>query len=79
MVRIEVPLLRKLPLQKLKSSSETMSYFSFTQGVEDLNPHPFSGSIVITYGAKGINILAYLDILAKDDVCPAFFGTREKI
>ncbi len=77
-IRIEVPLLKKLSLQKLKALSDTMANFSFPSGIRDVNPHPFSGSIVITYDPKGINILDYLDKLAKDDVFQAFTESDEK-
>jgi hypothetical protein len=77
-IRIEVPLLRKLSLQRLKSLSETMSNFSFPAGIKNINPDPFTASIVITYNPKCIDIPDYLEKLAKDDAFLAFFWTDEK-
>ena len=55
-----------------------MSNFSFPAGIKNINPDPFTASIVITYNPKCIDIPDYLEKLAKDDAFLAFFWTDEK-
>jgi hypothetical protein len=59
-IRIEVPTIKNLSMSRLLQISKQFSSISLPEGIESINPNPFSGSIVITYKPEKINIIEYL-------------------
>ncbi|MFQ3574316.1 MAG: HMA2 domain-containing protein, partial [Thermodesulfovibrionales bacterium] len=55
-IRIEIPILRNVPLSRLKG----LSALQLPEGIKEIKPNPFSGSVVITYEPSKIDIEAYL-------------------
>jgi hypothetical protein len=55
-IRLMVPIIKSLKVKDLKN----LSGFSLPSGIEDIRLNPFSGSIVIKYDPKAIDILAYI-------------------
>jgi hypothetical protein len=63
-IRIEVPAIKNLSISGLLQMSKQFSTISIPEGIEDIKPNPFSGSIVITYRPEKINIIEYLKDIA---------------
>jgi len=59
-IRIEVPAIKNLSISSLLQISRQFSAISIPEGIEDIRPNPFSGSIVITYMPEKIDIIEYL-------------------
>jgi hypothetical protein len=64
-IRIEVPAIKNLSMSELLQISEQFSsIFFISEGIENIRPNPFSGSIVIKYMPEKINIIEYLKEIA---------------
>jgi hypothetical protein len=59
-IRIEVPAIKNLSMSGLLQMSKQFSSIFIPEGIDDIRPNPFSGSIVITYRPEKINIIEYL-------------------
>jgi hypothetical protein len=67
-IRIEVPAIKNLSKSELLQMSKQFSSIPIPEGIEDIRPNPFSGSIVITYKPEKINIVEYLKDIASSTV-----------
>lgn len=63
-IRIEVPAIKNLSISGLLEMSKQLSTIPIPEGIDDIRPNPFSGSIVITYKPEKINIVEYLKDIA---------------
>lgn len=63
-IRIEVPAIKKLSMAELILISNHFSSMPIPEGIEEIRPNPFSGSIVIRYKPEKINILEYIKEIA---------------
>ncbi len=61
-IRIEIPLLRKVPSKELRKLSD----IAVPEGVTNLRVNPLNGNIIITYDQKMIDILKWLNTMATD-------------
>lgn len=61
-IRIEIPGLKGLSMETLKQ----LSIISIPAGIRDVRPNPFTGSIVIQYDPKAIDIIKYIEDIASD-------------
>lgn len=63
-IRIEVPAIKKLSMAELLQISKHLSSIPVPEGIEEIRPNPFSGSVVIRYKPEKINILEYIKEIA---------------
>ncbi|WP_333654481.1 HMA2 domain-containing protein [Dissulfurispira sp.] len=63
-IRIEVPAIKNLSISSLLQMSKQFSAIPIPEGIKDIRPNPFSGSIVITYIPEKIDIIEYLKDIA---------------
>lgn len=61
-IRIEIPLLRRVPSKELRKLSD----IAVPEGVTNLRVNPLNGNIIITYDPKRIDILKWLNTMATD-------------
>ncbi len=59
-IRIEVPYIKNIPISVLYKISKHFSSNSFPEGIEEIRPNPYSGSIIIKYKPDKIDIIQYL-------------------
>ncbi len=59
-IRIEVPAIKNLSMPELLQMSKQFSSISIPEGIEDIRPNPFSGSVIITYEPEKIDIIEYI-------------------
>lgn len=76
-IRIEVPAIRNLSISGLLQMSKQFSAISIPEGIEDIRPNPFSGSIVITYKPEKINIIEYLKDIASSAEMQKLMGGQD--
>lgn len=55
-IRIEAPIIKGLTVQNLKR----LAHIHIPDGIKNVRPNPFTGSIVIEYEPLKINIIEYL-------------------
>lgn len=65
-IRIEVPLIKSLSMANLTKLSQQLSAIPIPEGIKDIHPNPFTGSIVITYEYGKIDIMAYIKDLTSN-------------
>ncbi len=63
-IRIEVPAIKNLSISGLLRMSKQFSDISLPDGIKDIRPSPFSGSVVITYEPGKIDIIEYIKTMA---------------
>lgn len=63
-IRIEVPFIKNLSLSDLLQMSKQISSTSIPEGIKNISPNPFSGSLVITYEPGKIDIIEYIKDMA---------------
>ena len=63
-IRIEVPSIKSLSLAGLLQMSKQLSDIPIHEGIKDIRPNPFSGSVVITYEHGKIDIIEYIKNIA---------------
>jgi hypothetical protein len=73
-IRIEVPAIKNLSMSGLLQMSKQFSTISIPEGIDDIKPNPFSGSIVITYRPEKINIIEYLKDITSSAEMQKFMG-----
>lgn len=76
-IRIEVPAIKNLSISSLLQMSKQFSAISIPDGIEDIRPNPFSGSIVITYKPEKINIIEYLKDIASSTEIQKLIGGQD--
>ena len=59
-IKIEVPFIKGLSISALKE----LPPIPIPAGVKDVRPNPLTGSVVITYEPKDIDIVKYLEDIA---------------
>lgn len=60
-IRIVVPELKKLPFKNLIGIWNGISKTRMPAGIKDVLPNPLSGSIVITYEPREIDIVSFIE------------------
>ena len=81
-IRIEVPILKclspadLLELSKLLGSPEGLGRLPTPSAIQDVRANPLTGSLVIRYDPKAIDILAYLTELASHEALAEFLRER---
>ena len=80
-IRLKVPFIRKLALINLKNIPERIKNFSFISlpdGIKNIRPNPFTGSLVIEYEPEEVNIMEFiksaLDVIASDKEIKELLG-----
>jgi len=63
-IRIEVPAIKNLSISGLLQKSKQFSAIPIPEGIKDIRPSPFSGSVVITYEPEKIDIIEYIKNMA---------------
>lgn len=76
-IRIEVPAIKKFSIKKLMNMSDSFLSVSIPDGIKDIRPNPFSGSIVITYEPSKINIIEYIETMASNTEMLKLIGGRD--
>lgn len=76
-IRIEVPVIKKLSISGLLQMSKQFSAIAISEGIEDIRPNPFSGSIVITYKPEKINIIEYIKNMASSAEMQKLMGGQD--
>ncbi|HXX58010.1 MAG TPA: hypothetical protein VEI96_08435 [Thermodesulfovibrionales bacterium] len=59
-IRIEIPSIKGVSLKKLKD----LAAIPVPSGIEGMRPNPLTGSLLIEYNPKEINIVKYLNEMA---------------
>jgi Heavy metal associated domain 2 len=64
-IRLFIPQLRKLPVEKLQRLAAAVT--PTPRGVQDVSANPITGSLVVKYDPKGVDILQYIKAIASDE------------
>ncbi|MCX8070069.1 MAG: hypothetical protein N2738_06160 [Thermodesulfovibrionales bacterium] len=62
-IKIYIPELKGMSIARLMS----LSNIQIPEGIMDVKPNPFTGSVVVTYDPSKIDIEKYLETLSKDE------------
>lgn len=76
-IRIEVPAIKNLSISELLQMSKQFSSAFAPEGIDDIRPNPFSGSIVITYKPEKVNIVEYLKDIASSREMQKLVGGQD--
>lgn len=68
-IRVEIPDLRRISFSRLKG----LNNIEVPEGIKEIKPNPFSGTVVITYEPSKIDIEAYLQKLSTDERITTLF------
>ncbi len=74
-IKIEVPFIKGLSISALKE----LPPIPIPAGIKDVRPNPLTGSVVITYEPKNIDIVKYLEDIAFHLTTQNLMGTAGKI
>jgi hypothetical protein len=69
-IRIEIPALKKISIALLKN----MAAIPIPDGILDISPNPFTGSIVILYEPNEIDIVEYIRNMAASSEIQKIIG-----
>ena len=72
-IRIEIPVIKGLSVEAFKQ----LSAIPIPDGIRDVNPNPFTGSLVIIYEPEKIDILEYIKSMASNSVVQKVLQGRE--
>lgn len=64
-IRVSVPGLKNLPADKLEKLASAVK--PSPPGIQDVSANPVTGSLIVKYDPKSINILEYIKTIALDE------------
>lgn len=67
-IKIEVPFLKKVPMKEINKFSEYFTKKYMHEGISSVFVNPLTSRIIIFYDENIINIIDFLDKVAKDQV-----------
>lgn len=74
-IRIEVPSIKILSKPDLLQLSSQLSSTNIPDGIKDIRPNPFSGSLVITYESGKIDIIKFIENLSSNKEIQKLIGS----
>ncbi len=76
-IKIEVPAIKKLSSLELLQISKLFSSINISEGIKDIKPNLFSGTILITYIPEKIDIIEYLNNIASSKDLQRLMGEHD--